>query len=108
MLQIFCQIFTGEKITDPTSGFRAYGPRAIELFASDYPDFDYPEPEEIVFAKKNNLLVIEKPTQMRQRLGGVSTISNAISVYYMLKVTLAMLFIYLRPSKGRSNLKGEK
>ncbi len=97
--QHLCYLLTGQKITDPTSGFRAYSRRAIELFANDYPDFDYPEPEEIIFAMKNDLKVIEIPTEMRPRIAGVSTISNSISIYYMCKVTLAMLFIFLRPAK---------
>ena len=33
-----------QKITDPTSGFRAANRKAIQLFAFDYPQ-DYPEPE---------------------------------------------------------------
>ncbi len=95
-LQLVCRLLTGQRITDPTSGFRAYNRRAIEFMANHYPSFDYPEPEEIVLASKNGLKMIEVPVQMRARKAGVSTISSAVSVYYMLKVTLAMIFIFLR------------
>lgn len=96
ILQWLCYFLTGQEITDPTSGFRAYNLRAIKFMARHYPTFDYPEPEEIVLATKNNLRVIEVPVQMRERKYGQSTISSGVSVYYMFKVTLAMIFIFLR------------
>lgn len=81
---------TGLMITDSTSGFRASGPRALELFSADYPT-DYPEPESIVIAAKRGLTVKEVPVVMRERQGGASSISALKSVYYMIKVTLAIL-----------------
>ncbi len=94
--EIVCCTLTGMKITDATSGLRAYNRRAIKFMASHYPSFDYPEPEEIILACKNNLRILEIPAIMRERLSGVSTISSAMSIYYMFKVTLAMIFISLR------------
>ncbi len=88
---------TGKRFTDPTSGFRAYNRTAIEFMASHYPTFDYPEPEELVLASKNGLRIMEVPVCMRERLSGTSTISSSISIYFMLKVTLAMILISLRP-----------
>jgi len=96
---ILCFILTGQKFTDPTSGLRAYNQKAIEFMASHYPTFDYPEPEELVLASMNDIRVREIPVSMRERLSGESTISSTMSVYFMLKVTLAMIFIYLRASK---------
>lgn len=96
ILQWLCYLLTGHRISDPTSGFRAYNQRAITFMARHYPTFDYPEPEEIVLAARNNLKVIEIPVLMRDRRHGLSTISSGVSVYYMLKVTLAMIFIFLR------------
>lgn len=90
-------LLTGKRFTDPTSGFRAYNRTAIEFMANHYPTFDYPEPEELVLASKNGLRVTELPVCMRERLSGASTISSSISIYFMLKVTLAMILISLRP-----------
>jgi glycosyltransferase involved in cell wall biosynthesis len=95
-LQFISKALTGQTFTDPTSGFRAYNRRAIEFMSCHYPSFDYPEPEEIVLARKNGLRIVEVPVQMRERQAGISTISSSISVYYMLKVVLAMIFIFLR------------
>lgn len=84
-IRLFCRMH----VTDPTSGFRASGRRAIELFCEAYP-VDYPEPESIVTALTNDLTVREAPVIMHERQGGTSSISPLSSVYYMIKVTLAI------------------
>lgn len=83
------KIFTGTFVTDPTSGFRACGRRAIDLFCATYP-VDYPEPESIAVALKSGLTVAEVPVVMRERQGGTSSIGALASAYYMIKVTLAI------------------
>lgn len=90
---IWC--LTGVRITDPTSGFRAYGKNAIKLFAKYYPE-DFPEVEAIMLAYKKRLKIIEVPAKMRYRLKGESSINFANSIYYMLKVTLALLVRFLQ------------
>jgi hypothetical protein len=84
-----------QPITDPTSGFAAFNHRAIRLFAHYYPH-DYPEPEALVVAHRAGLRIAEIPVTMRPREGGQSSITPARSVYYMLKVTLAILINLLR------------
>lgn len=84
------KVVTGQKFTDPTSGFRACGPRAIELFAKFYPT-DYPEPESIAEAHQRGLKVSEVPVSMNERIAGESSIHKLSSIYYMVKVTLAIL-----------------
>lgn len=103
--EFVCQILTGNRLTDPTSGLRAYNRKAIRFMANHYPSFDYPEPEEIILASKSSLRVVEVPVVMRERQAGLSTISSALSIYYMLKVTLAMLFIYLREPETKVSKK---
>ena len=83
------------KITDTTSGFRAYGKRAIELFSANYPD-DYPEVEALILATKKKLSVKEVPVHMRQRLGGRSSITPLRAIYYMIKVLLAVFVDLLK------------
>lgn len=81
---------TGTTITDPTSGFRLVNKDVIALFAKDYPR-DYPEPESIVALLKRKKKVKEVPVQMKERQGGVSSIKLWNSVYYMIKVSIAIL-----------------
>lgn len=89
------KLCTGHTITDPTSGYRMAGRRVIEMFAQDYPK-DYPEPETVVKILRHGFHVEEIPVIMRERQGGVSSISMIKSVYYMLKVTLAILIERMR------------
>lgn len=83
------------KVTDPTSGFRVYRRKAIELFAEHYPE-DYPEPEALFRCARNGLKVGEYPVQMRERQGGRSSIRYMRTAYYMVKVTLAILVDRIR------------
>ena len=88
-------ILTGTKITDPTSGLRMVGRNVMALFADDYPR-DYPEPESVVAVLRRKMNVEEIPVIMKERTGGVSSISMKKSVYYMIKVTLAILIERIR------------
>jgi glycosyltransferase involved in cell wall biosynthesis len=79
----------GQRVSDPTSGFRLYNRRAIRLFASDYPH-DYPEVEAVLMLHHHRLSMCEVPVRMYSRGGGLSSISNGKSAYYMVKVLLAL------------------
>jgi glycosyltransferase involved in cell wall biosynthesis len=89
------QILTGNNIYDSTSGFRLLGRKAINIAADYYPD-DYPEPESLVIFAKAGLKIREVAVVMSHRLGGTSSIGNTSSIYYCIKVTLAMLFSFIR------------
>jgi len=79
----------GQRISDPTSGFRLYNRRAIALFARDYPH-DYPEVEAVLMVHFHRLRMKEVPVRMLHRGGGVSSIRSGKSLYYMVKVLLAI------------------
>lgn len=81
---------TGQTITDPTSGMRICNRDVIELYANDYPR-DYPEPESVTAILKKGKKVQELPVMMNERSAGVSSISPRKSVYYMVKVSIAVL-----------------
>ncbi len=91
-ISIFSKVISlivGQKITDPTSGFRAANRKAIQLFAFDYPQ-DYPEPEVLVLLHKCGLKMAEVPIVMNERYAGESSITKIRSIYYMVKVLLAI------------------
>ncbi|BDF17144.1 glycosyltransferase, group 2 family protein [[Clostridium] scindens ATCC 35704] len=92
---LLIRLLTGKTITDPTSGLRMAGKRVIALFAKDYPR-DYPEPESVVAILRRGYNVKEIPVVMKEREGGKSSISFRKSVYYMVKVTLALLIERIR------------
>jgi glycosyltransferase involved in cell wall biosynthesis len=86
-----------QRVTDPTSGFRASNRRTIEYCAHNYP-YDYPEPEAVVLLHRAGLRVCEIPVTMNPRYGGKSSITPLKSGYYMVKVILAILIGLLRPA----------
>lgn len=85
----------GQRVTDPTSGFRLYNRRAITLFARDYPH-DYPEVEAVLMLHAHRLRMAEVPVRMHQRGSGRSSITKPRSLYYMIKVSLALFVGLLR------------
>ncbi len=84
-----------QRVTDPTSGCAAFNRRAIDLFADAYPH-DYPEPEAILMLHRAGLRQVEAPVKMMPRQHGDSSITPLRSVYYMIKVILAILISLLR------------
>jgi glycosyltransferase involved in cell wall biosynthesis len=92
-----------QRVTDTTSGFQALNRSGIVLFARDYPS-DYPEVEATVLVLKHRLRLVEVPVRMREREHGSSSITFVRSVYYAIKVTLALFVAmgrrYAVPSEG--------
>ncbi|MFL5753047.1 MAG: glycosyltransferase family 2 protein [Bacteroidia bacterium] len=89
------KILTGLIISDTTSGFRALNKQALSVACDYYPD-EYPEPEALILYAMNRLRITEVPVEMRERQGGSSSIHSYKSIYYMAKVSLAVIFLYLR------------
>ena len=93
-------LLIGQTIRDSTSGFRAMNRRTLAIVDRYYPD-EYPEPEAIVQYGLHKLRIREVAVEMLERQGGVSSITSLNSVYYMVKVTLGSLFIFLRLKNSR-------
>lgn len=94
----FIKFFTGKKVYDVTSGFRAIDKSLIDRFSKDYP-LEYPEPISTTEILKDGFLVCEVPVSMNERLGGVSSIRSWKNVYYMLNVLLSIVIIGIRRKK---------
>ena len=90
----------GIKATDTTSGFRAANAEAVRFFSRNYAQ-DYPEPEAIVAATLNGFTIRDVAVKMKEREGGVSSINAARSVYYMIKVSLALIIYRIGIKKKR-------
>ena len=97
LLARLVSLLTRQRVTDTTSGFQAVNRLGIRLFAHDYPH-DYPEVEATVMVVKHQLRLREVPVTMRERLAGRSSITALRSVYYMVKVLLAIFVgLFRRP-----------
>jgi glycosyltransferase involved in cell wall biosynthesis len=84
-----------QKVSDTTSGFVALDRAGIELFATEYPH-DYPEVEATLVALRSGLRLVQVQVEMRERTTGTSSITFIRSLYYIVKVTLALLVASLR------------
>lgn len=93
------KLFGRIEVKDPTSGYRAANRKCIRYLAEHYP-VDYPEPESIVLLAKRNIRVKETQVNMFEREGGQSSINMRRSVYYMFKVTIAIVCASLQKSKS--------
>jgi len=92
------RLMTGKTVTDPTSGLRMVNRKVMAEFAKDYPK-DYPEPETAVTVLHCGMKIEEIPVVMKERAGGVSSISMKKSVYYMVKVSMAIIIERMRRRK---------
>ena len=101
-LSVLIKICCGTKVLDVTSGFRAVNRTYICEYAKEYP-VDYPEPEAIVKASLSGACIKEVPVIMKERESGTSSISPLKSVYYMIKVSLAIIVCRLTHKKGRKS-----
>jgi glycosyltransferase involved in cell wall biosynthesis len=97
LLAIVVSAIARQRLTDTTSGFQALNRRALELFATDYPH-DYPEVEGMVMTIKHRLRLVEVPVRMREREHGHSSITALRSIYYMVKVLVALFVGLFRRS----------
>lgn len=100
LLSKLVYLCSGAKIMDVTSGFRAVNRNYITYYAKEYPQ-DYPEPEAIVSAKLNGARICEVPVIMRERKQGKSSINQLRSIYYMIKVSCAI--IICRFTRGKNS-----
>ena len=88
-------LIVGKKVLDTTSGFRAINRKAILLLTETYPH-DYPEVEALITLHRHGMRFIELPVEMNYRQEGKSSISAKAALYYMLKVTLAVLVAVIK------------
>jgi len=105
LLAVVVSRIVRRRVTDTTSGFQALNRKGIALFARDYPH-DYPEVEATVMVSRHRLRAVEVPVSMRERSSGRSSITAARSIYYMVKVLLAIFVGLFRrtvvPEEGTS------
>jgi glycosyltransferase involved in cell wall biosynthesis len=97
-IRVFARLVSvlgGQRVTDTTSGFVALNRTGIELFAVQFPH-DYPEVEATLVALRSGLRLAQVQVEMRERQTGTSSITFVRSLYYIVKVTLALLVASLR------------
>lgn len=94
-LNSIIRLLTRIKVTDCTSGFRAVNKSVIRMFSGYYP-YDYPEPETIIDVYRHGYRIMEVSVNMRSRAHGTSSIRMTKTIYYMIKVSLAMIVSFCK------------
>jgi glycosyltransferase involved in cell wall biosynthesis len=89
------RVVTRRPVSDPTSGFWLFGPRAVTLLGEHHPT-GYAEPELHLLLWRNQLVVEEVPVTMRPRTAGVSTLTFGRTVLALLRMLLALVVAPLR------------
>jgi glycosyltransferase involved in cell wall biosynthesis len=88
-------IWTGQRITDPTSGFWCFGPRAVDLLRHHHPT-GYPEPELLLLLVRNRLRVGEVPVRVRPRRAGRTSLTPARAGVAFARTLLALVLVPVR------------
>ncbi len=86
----------GLKITDPTSGYRAFNKRVISFLSNDFFPYDYPDADVIILVNRAGFRIKELPMVMHGRASGISMHGGLRPVYYIFKMFLSMLMTLLR------------
>lgn len=98
MLATIVSRVAGSKLTDVTSGYKAMGPRAVALFAREYPaEYLGDTIEALVIAASAGLEITQLPVAMRERQGGEPSHGPIKSAVYLLRACTALIIALLRP-----------
>jgi glycosyltransferase involved in cell wall biosynthesis len=104
----FLSLICRKRVTDPTSGFQVVGRPLLYYFSRAYPS-DYPEPEALALMRRQGYDFREVAAPFRDRAAGASTIRGWGTLYYVVKVFLALCVDRARavdPRFDRANLLG--
>jgi glycosyltransferase involved in cell wall biosynthesis len=97
---LLAQVLTavhGTRLDDVTSGFRAFGPRAIEVLSREMPpEYLGDTLDALVLAKIRGLRVVQVPVAFRTRAEGVPSHTPVRSAFYLVRATLVLAVSLLR------------
>jgi len=94
---------TRTKLTDTTSGFKACGPKAVQLFSEEYPaEYLGDTVEALVIATRHGCTVRQVPVAMRPRAGGQPSHNPWKAAVYLARAVVALFFALARPSRART------
>ena len=93
------RLAVGRRITDTTSGFRAYGRPVMEVCQHEFPR-DFPDAPLLITLARRGFRLIEVPVEMRGRTAGQSFYTLGKTLYYPYKNLLASLMALIqRPAR---------
>jgi hypothetical protein len=85
----------GRRVSDPTSGFWAFGPAAMKVLADHHPT-GYPEPELLLVLRGHKLRTQEAPVSSRPRVAGITSLTTPRAGLAVARALLALVIVPLR------------
>lgn len=86
------------RLTDVTSGFKAAGPRAVALFADNFPaEYLGDTIEALVIASRAGLTIRQTPVAMRERQAGTPSHHPLKAAVYLTRACAAFALAMVRP-----------
>jgi hypothetical protein len=88
---------TGERITDPTSGYQCLNRRAVEFLTGDLFPYDYPDANVIIMLHRAGFTIREVPVDMAPNAEGRSMHRGVLTIsYYLFKMFLSIFVTMIR------------
>jgi glycosyltransferase involved in cell wall biosynthesis len=90
--RLFCSLAgrLGLDVTDPTSGFQAFGPAVLELYVQDFFPSDYPDVDVLLAVHRSGLRIGEHPVKMARSRRPSTLHSGMAPIYYTYKMLLSL------------------
>lgn len=95
LFQAVVKLAIGRRITDTTSGFRAYSRAVMQVCQHDFPK-DFPDAPLLIGLARRGFRLDEVPVKMRERQAGRSFYTLGKQLYYPYKNLLASLMALIR------------
>lgn len=95
LFQAVVKLAIGRRITDTTSGFRAYSRPVMQVCQHDFPK-DFPDAPLLIGLARRGFRLDEVPVRMRERQAGRSFYTLGKQLYYPYKNLLASLMALIR------------
>jgi len=90
VLELGLSLRLRSRVTDPTSGFWVFGPRAVKLLAAHHPG-GYSEPQLRLLLHRTGFQVHEVGVAMRQRVAGRTSLTPVRAVLAFARACLALV-----------------
>jgi hypothetical protein len=95
LFSLVVRLTVRQRITDTTSGFRAYDREVMEVCQHEFPK-DFPDAPLLIDLARRGFRLAEVPVEMRAREAGRSFYTLGKSLYYPYKNMLASLMVLLK------------
>lgn len=94
--RVIASLLTGQKVTDPTSGYQALNKKVMQFYASDAYPVDFPDADVLIMLHRSGVRFGEVPVRMHQSPKKKAMHSGLMPTYYLFKMILSIFVTLLR------------